>query len=411
MAYVLDPSTGIYVDPVSGATAMDPLGQTAVTNPSLVSQAKRNLAVSHGLLDTLGKYGSQFDQSISGERALSGHLSEVISGNAPSVAGEQLQQGLGQVRQAADSQASGATGANAGVARLQAIQTGGAAGANVNQQAAMVRAQELADATRNQGAVLGNMASQSAGMYGTNVAGAAQFSGQAGNEAGQQAQIDAEKAAAHQRLIMNLVAAAGATAATVATGGAAAPLAFGGLAALANSEKGSGAAGNAAANGAGDITAGLPSMVPGTGATNEDMLGPTSSSAAYPSAADTTQMVRGLTPTDPNDRSNLLNTDTGLSESGRYTSDEREKTGIVKAPMDQFLDHLAGFTFEGKPGSDIPAGQRMGPMAQDVRQGGPIGKSMVIDGKPLQMDIPNSIGATLAAVSYLNEQIKKLKAA
>jgi hypothetical protein len=405
MAYTLDPSTGIYIDPVNGATSMDPLGQQAVTNPSLIQQAKRNLAVSHGLLDQLGKYGAQFDQSITGEQALSRHLNDVIAGNAPSVAGAQLQQGLGQIRQQADSQASGASGTNAGLARLQAIQTGGDAAAGVNQQMALVRAQEIADATRNSGAVLGNMASQSAGMYGTNVGGAAQFSGQAGNEAEAQAKIDAEKEMANRRLIMNLVAAGGATAATLATGGAAAPLAAAGLSGLA-----AGQAGNAAANGAGDVTAGLPSTVPSTGATNEDLLGTTSALSSYPSAAETHAMVGGLTPLSDADKSNLVNTATGLSASGAYTSDEREKTDIKKAPMEQFMDSLSGFTYEGKPGSDIPPGKRMSPMAQDVQQGGPIGKSLVIEGTPMKMDIVNTVGATLSAVKYLNDQIRELRA-
>lgn len=407
MPYTLDPSTGVYIDPVSGATSMDPMGQSAVTNPSLVQQAKRNLAVSHGLLDTLGKYGQQFDQSISGEQALSRHLNDVIAGQAPSVAQEQLQQGVGQIRQQADSMASGASGANAGLARLQAIQTGGAATAQANQQAALLRATEQAQAVQNQGAVLGNIAGQASNMYATNTSGAAQFSGQAGNEAAQQAQIDAARSEANKRLIMNLVAAGGATAATLATGGAAAPVVAPALAGLA-----SGQAGATAAAGAGDVTAGLPASVPSTGVTNEDLLGPTTS-ASYPSASDTSSMVRGLTPLSQDDQSNLVNTATGLSAGSAYTSDEREKQDIKKpddGAMEAFLNHIGGFTYEGKPGSDIPPGQRMGPMAQDVQKGGPIGRSMVIDGQPLKMDVANTLGATLSAVSFLNQQIKELRA-
>jgi len=401
VAYTLDPSTGIYIDPVSGATSMDPLGQTAVTNPSLVQQAKRNLAVSHGLLDTLGKYGANFDQSISGERALSQHLAEVIAGRAPSVAGAQLAEGVGQIRQQADSMASGASGANAGIARLQAIQTGGSAMANANQQAALLRAQEIAAATANQGAVLGNIANQNANMYGTGLSGAANFAGTAGTEAAQQAQIDEQRSEANKRLIANIIAAGGAGLATLATGGAAAPIAGAAASGIA-----AGAAGNSAANFASSPEANVQ-IPPAAGTTNEDLLGP-SSVTPVPSAADTHALVNSLGGLSPEDQSNLVNT--GLSSGMAYTSDEREKTDVAKAPMDQFLDHLAGFTFEGKPGSDIPGGQRMGPMAQDVKQGGPIGQSMVIDGKPLKMDIPNSLGAALAAVGYLNEQIKELKA-
>jgi hypothetical protein len=403
VAYTLDPSTGIYIDPVSGATSMDPLGQTAVTNPSLVSQAKRNLAVSHGLLDTLGKYGQQFDQSISGEKALSQHLNDVIAGQAPSVAGQQLQQGLGQVRQQADSMASGASGANAGAARLQAIQSGGAAAAGVNQQAAMLRATEQAAAVQNQGAVLGNIAGQSANMYGTNVTGAANFSNQAGTEAAQQAQIDEQRREANLRLITNLAAAGGAGLATLATGGAAAPAAGAALSGIA-----SGQAGNAASNIAGSS-------------------GVVANPAAAPMPEQLDSAIAGASPSTPADFSadailgarspyqgpDINPTTGGLSSGSAYTSDENEKQDLQKPDneaMEQFLDHISGFTYEGKPGSDIPAGKRMGPMAQDVQQGGPIGKSMVIDGAPLKMDVANTLGSTLAAVSYLNDQIKQLRA-
>lgn len=403
MAYVLDPSTGVYVDPVSGATAMDPLGQTAVTNPSLVSQAKRNLAVSHGLLDTLGKYGQQFDQSISGEQALSRHLNDVIAGQAPSVAGQQLQEGLGQVRQQADSMASGATGANAGAARLQAIQTGGAAAAGVNQQTAMLRAQEQAAATQNQGAVLGNIAGQSANMYGTNVTGAANFSSQAGNEAAQQAQLDEQRREANLRLITNLAAAGGAGLATLATGGAAAPTAGAALSGIAAGQAGQAASNIAGING----PVANPAAAPAAEQLDSVLAGASPSSSAGFSADSI------LGPRSPYQGPDINPTTGGLSSGSAYTSDEREKTDIQKPgndAMEQFLNHISGFTYDGKPGSDIPAGKRMGPMAQDVQQGGPIGKSMVIDGAPLKMDVANTLGSTLAAVSYLNDQIKQLRA-
>ena len=402
MAYVIDPSTGIYIDPVSGATSMDPLGQTAVTNPSLVQQAKRNLAVSHGLLDTLGKYGTQFDQSITGEQALSKHLNDVIAGQAPSVAQAQLQEGLGQVRQQADSQASGASGANAGLARMTAIQAGGAAAAQVNQQAAELRAREQAAAVQNQGAVLGNIATQSAGMYGTNVTGAANFSNQAEQAAATQAQIDEQRSEANKRLIANLVAAGGAGIATLATGGAAAPLAAGALSGLASGQAGSAAAAGA---GSGGVVAN-PAAAPAPQQLDSVLSGAMPATPSNFSA----DAILGKAPLSATDQSNLVNT--GLSSGTAYTSDENEKTDIQRAPMEKFLDHLAGFTFDYKDpgGVEEPGGQRMGPMAQEVRQGGPIGRSMVIDGAPLKMDIPNSVGAALSAVGYLNEQIKKLRA-
>lgn len=406
MALLYDAASGTYINPSTGAVSLDPLGTQAVTDPSLISQAKRNLAVSHGLLGQLAGYGQQFTQAVGGENELARHLSDVIAGRAPSVAGAQLQQGLGQVRQAADSEASGASGNNAALARIEAIQAGGAAGASANQTGAILRAEEVANAERNEGAVLGNVAGQSAQMYGTNLSGAVNFSGQAGNESAQQAQIDAAKDAANKQLVANIVAAAGATAATVATGGAAAPLAGAALAGLARGEAGH----TAAANANPDITANLPSVAPTSattsGATDEDLLAPTSS-APVPSAADTHALVNSLGPTYEGPD---INPGTGLSTSQAYTSDRREKTDVSKAPMQDFLDKIAGFTFGYKaPGTPGEApGQRISPMAQDVRRSA-IGKTMVLDGKPLQMDIPNAVGGALAAVAYLNDEIKKLK--
>lgn len=399
-AAVYDSASGTYINPTTGAVSLDPLGTQAVTDPGLISQAKRNLAVSHGLLGQLAGYGTQFTQAVGGENELARHLGDVIAGRAPSVAEAQLEQGLGQIRQAADSEASGTSGNNAALARIQAIQTGGAATANANQTATLLRAQEVADAERNQGAVLGNVAGQSANMYGTNLSGAANFSGQAGNEAGEQAQIDAQKAAANRQLVANLLAAGGATAATIATGGAAAPAAAAGLGGLSKSEQADMMSGT-------NVTAGLPSVVPSTGVTNEDLLGP-STSAPVPSAADTHSLVNSLSPT--YEGPDVNPTTGGLSSTSPYVSDRREKKDIEKAPMEDFLDKIAGFTYRykapGNPGE--MSGQRIGPMAQDVARSA-VGKTMVVAGKPLQMDIPNAVGGTLAAVAYLNDEIKKLK--
>jgi hypothetical protein len=98
-----------------------------------------------------------------------------------------------------------------------------------------------------------------------------------------------------------------------------------------------------------------------------------------------------------------------------FGSDEREKEnvkGISDPEMDAFLKHLSGFSFDYKPGApNASPGHRAGVMAQDVQEGGPIGKSLVLNGKRLALDSANSIGAVLAAVGYLNKKIDHLKAA
>lgn len=406
MAAIYDSSTGVYLDPRTGAASLDPYGTQAVSNPSLVEQAKRNLAVSHGLLGQLAGYGKQFTDAVGGEQALSRHLADVIAGNSPSVAQAQLQQGLGRIRQEQDSMASGTGGSNAALARMNASANVGNAQANANQSAALIRAQEVAQAERNQGAVLGNIAGQSAGMYGTNLSGAGTFSGQAGNEAAEQARIDAEKDAANKRLITNLIAAGGATAATIATGGAAAPLVAPALAGL-----GSGQSGNSAANSAGiNGAVANPAAIPANQALDETISSALTSGPSDYSA----NAILGPQPLSQTDQANLVNTATGLSAGTAYTSDKREKTNIKKAPIEEFLDSLSShgegklynYTHPGTPG-EAP-GNRIGPMAQDVQKSA-IGRTIVVGGRNLQIDIPNAVGGTLAAVSYLNDEIKKLK--
>ncbi len=110
---------------------------------------------------------------------------------------------------------------------------------------------------------------------------------------------------------------------------------------------------------------------------------------------------------------NLASAGGGLLATGAVASDKNEKKDIEKvsdAEMDDFLSKLAGFHFKYKhPGSEGEApGDRMGVMAQDANKS-TIGKQMVIDGKPLKLDLGNAVGSTLAAVAYLSKQLKEIK--
>jgi hypothetical protein len=99
----------------------------------------------------------------------------------------------------------------------------------------------------------------------------------------------------------------------------------------------------------------------------------------------------------------------GVGSALTAKSDEETKTNktpVAKGEMDQFLDHISGFTFKYKPGEvdeTAPAGKRVGQMAQDVNKGGPIGAA-VSDGK--EIDMRNAIGALLAAVSHVNRKVE-----
>src|SRR4029077_5936990 len=166
-----DPVTGLYVDPATGQASMDPHGSQPA-NPALGAQASRNLGISNQLLSQLGPTGQQYNAAQQGQTALTGQLKGVIAGTAPSVAQAQLSQGVEQARRQADSQASGASGTNAALARMQAIQTGGELGAQANQSAALVRAGETAAARGQEAQILGQQAGEATQQYGTNLSGA-----------------------------------------------------------------------------------------------------------------------------------------------------------------------------------------------------------------------------------------------
>lgn len=400
MARTLDPQTGLYVDSATGAVSSDPLGATAITDPSLMGQARRNLEISHGLLNQLGTFGSQYGQAFNAEGQLSRSLNDTIEGRGPSVAQTQLEAGLGDIRHAQESEASGATGENGALAHMNAMVNTGQAQAQANQAASLLRAQEIAGAQRTQAGVLGNQASQAQGMYGANLSGASGFSAQAGNEATTQANIDEARHEANMRLVTNLIAAGGATAATLATGGAAAPaLAAGGMA-------GGQAAGQAGAT-ASNINYGTNIPAPAPGATFA--AAPVSAPSFAP--ADTSTSV----PSGPaaDDQFPGVRSAFGGGANDPYTSDRREKTDVKSAnpQMEHFLDQIAGYSFDYKhPGTAGEApGARVGVMAQDAVKS-PLGRELVIGGKTLKLDPANTAGAALAAVSYLNAELKKLKA-
>lgn len=213
-----DPVTGLYVNPVTGAASTDPAGQNPA-DPGLTAQAHRNLGISNQLLGQLATFGQQYQNAQTGENQLGGELNQVIAGTAPSVAQAQLQQGLGQIQQAQQSDASGATGTMAALARMNAQQNTGQAQAQMNQQQALVRAGEVAAARQAKAGLLANQANQAGNMYGQNLTGALGASGQAGTTQGTQAQIQAQEDAATKQMIANLVAGGGAAAATIASGG------------------------------------------------------------------------------------------------------------------------------------------------------------------------------------------------
>lgn len=218
MALVYSSTTGTYVDPATGSVYHDAAGSIPSTDPGLTQQAQRSLGISNQLLSGLSQYGAQYAQAQSGENQLGSYLNRIINGSAPSVAGQQLTAGLGEIKSGLESSASGATGNNAPLAQYGALQGYADAAAKTNQQAAMQRTQEQNAAIAAKGQLLGQQANQSANMYGTNLQGAGQFSGQAGQTGTAQADIDQKNRQAWMSFIGNLAGAGGAIGVKAATG-------------------------------------------------------------------------------------------------------------------------------------------------------------------------------------------------
>lgn len=338
---IYDPSTGLYVNQSTGGVSTDPAGQHPVQNPSLATQAARNISVSNALMSKLAGYGQQYGQAFAGQTGLVSDLDKTIAGTAPSVAGGQLEQGLGQIRSAENSMAAGATGANAALARTNGALGFADAASKENQAAAMQRAQEVQAAQAEKGVVLGQQAGEAVNIYGQSLTGA----NNAANIAGQNEQAREEgnaKAQENQnQLEFNLL------------------------------------------NGVGqDLTKGIG--------------GGGGSSGGASGASDGSGMS------------------SAEEEAALGLSDRREKKEVKEwsdGDMKTFLDKLSGYGFEYKnPGmAGAGPGARVGVMAQDVKQGGPIGKGMVVGDKPMKLDLPNAVGAALAAVGWLKKQIDEQK--
>jgi len=115
-------------------------------------------------------YGAREAQNYAGESGLAANLGRTINGTAgPSVAETQLRAGLDQTNADAMAAGAGASGVNSVLARYQARQMAGAAGAQMQQQAAMLRAQEVAQAQQQLAALRAAMAGQNVGLYGANL--------------------------------------------------------------------------------------------------------------------------------------------------------------------------------------------------------------------------------------------------
>lgn len=165
------------------------------------------------LLAMLAQYNQQYNQAFQAQSNVARGYDAVIAGTAPSVAQGQLQQGVGQIAQQQQAQASGATGTNAAIARVAAMQNTAQAQTAANQQAAMLRATETDQARRAQAGIAAQQAGEAGGMYATNVSGATGFAAPAGAAASSAASIKQKEDEATRAFWANMVKSVGSAAA------------------------------------------------------------------------------------------------------------------------------------------------------------------------------------------------------
>jgi len=221
-----DPVTGMYFDPTTGTSYMDPSGQNPIKDPNVAQQVSKNVQTSQAFLQQTGADRGMVTQAYNGETGLASSLNNTITNpNASSVAQTQLSSGMDALGRNQLSQAAGVGGPNAAAARRQASLNIGQQGADLVQAKAGVRANEVAGAQGNLATVLGNQASQGHNQYGTDVGAGGQFATLAsGGAAQQQGDVLGVDTANRNRQAQGVGAAlngASAVGAKVASGGAA----------------------------------------------------------------------------------------------------------------------------------------------------------------------------------------------
>lgn len=192
------------------------LGGGSGGSASLTSLSTQDQDQSQRLLAQLAQYNQLFNQAYARQAQVARGYDSVIAGTAPSVAQNQLGQGLGQIAAQQQSQASGATGTNAAIARIAAMQNTGQAQAQANQQAAMIRAQEVAQARAAQAGIAGQQAGEAGSMYGANLSGAASLANPAVAAAGAERTAQQKEDEATKQFYANLIKAGGSAIASAA---------------------------------------------------------------------------------------------------------------------------------------------------------------------------------------------------
>lgn len=176
----------------------------ADTSP-LVNATATDRSRSEDFFRKMAQLQQEYEQQLQQQSALGRSYDQVIAGTAPSVAGTQLAQGLDRTNAAINANAAGATAPNAGLAQYGAIQAMGAARAKQEQDAALLRAQEVEKARAGKAALLGQQQAATGGMAGTVTGAGTALSGQASGTAGQIVSANESEIAARRAFLANLL--------------------------------------------------------------------------------------------------------------------------------------------------------------------------------------------------------------
>ena len=164
---IYDSSSGLYMDPKTNTVYQVQNDGTyqPVRDLNLTAQVARNIQVANIQAQNANVAHGEYEQALTGQKGLASALQTTISDpNAPSVAREQLNQTLGANTAAQLGLASGASGENALIAREDAARNIAALNTKAGQDAATLRAQEVAGAQQNLGGVLQNEAANATGL-------------------------------------------------------------------------------------------------------------------------------------------------------------------------------------------------------------------------------------------------------
>jgi hypothetical protein len=180
-----DANTGYYLDPDSHDVYE--LGADGKYYPvqdlGVRAQVAKNIATADYYSGLAKDYNGAITSNMAAQRSLADAYRTTISDpNAPSVAREQLNQALRASDATQLSQAAGASGANAYIARRNAAQNIASLNAKAGGEAAALRAGEVATAQKGLGDTLNSLGSEATDIYKANTGLGYNYSGLASDE-------------------------------------------------------------------------------------------------------------------------------------------------------------------------------------------------------------------------------------